>query len=123
MKTDLELLADAAKAAGFTGRSGATFHNSFANLYYIEDPADIGGWHLWAPLHDDGDAYRLAVKLNLHVEIDAASAGVVTIEWDFDQAGSARNYIEQEAPASGDDFAATRRAIVRAAAHIGEAMP
>lgn len=53
----------------------------------------------WNPLTDDGDALRLAVKLG----IDIAKAQVDY--WDKD---------------STDPYAATRRAIARAAAEIGE---
>ncbi|AAT38385.1 gp26 [Burkholderia phage BcepC6B] len=72
----------------------------------------------WNPLTDDGDALRLAVKLNLHISIECESAGEVTIEWDFDDGGSARGSSYERAPLGGDDYAATRRAIVRAAAAL-----
>lgn len=81
-----------------------------------------GDGFYWRPLTDDGDALRLAVKLNLHVGIDCESAGAVTIEWGFDQGGEADGLIEEPAPAGRDDAAATRRAIVRAAAEIGKAL-
>ena len=54
----------------------------------------------WNPITDDGDALRLAVKLKL---------------WTHSGMG---NYHDQD-----DPYAATRLAIVRAAAAIGEAMP
>lgn len=65
----------------------------------------------WNPLHDDGDALRLAVKLRITPHIDgnlteAESTSGFCIEPHFD-----------------DPYAATRRAIVRAAAEIGKAMP
>lgn len=57
----------------------------------------------WNPLIDDGDALRLAVKLN----IDHGKPGMrLSIDW---------------SPAD-DPYAATRRAIVRAAAEIGKEM-
>ena len=57
MMTDRELLELAAKAAGLEGEWKTT----------------VGGWpclilpghHAWQPLHDDGDALRLAVQLEL----------------------------------------------------------
>jgi hypothetical protein len=52
----------------------------------------------WNPLTDDGDALRLAVKLNLHRAI-AEAHRLVSNDVDF--------------------YAATRRAIVLAAAEIG----
>lgn len=53
--------------------------------------------NFWSPLTDDGDALRLAVKLRIEV----CSKGM---------------------EAFGDPYAATRRAIVRAAAEIGRSM-
>jgi hypothetical protein len=58
----------------------------------------VTGKH-WNPMNDDGDALRLAVKLG----IDIAKAQVDY--WDKD---------------STDPYAATRRAIVMAAAEIGK---
>lgn len=75
----------------------------------------------WNPLNNDADAFRLAVKLNLHVEIDCESSGAVGVQWGFDQSGESTGSVEQDAPEGGDDYAATRRAIVRAAAEIGKA--
>ncbi len=66
----------------------------------------------WNPLTDDGDALRLAVKLGLCVDISTYRTQV-TYEVDFDQV------IED---ANSDSYAATRRAIVRAAAEIGKGM-
>lgn len=71
----------------------------------------------WNPLTEDGDALRLAVRLNLHMVplsflVPAAHSVKVGIaDWDG---------IEE--PANGDPYAATRRAIVRAAAEIGKQM-
>lgn len=68
---------------------------------------------LWNPLDDDGDALRLAIRLRLwlHVEEYGASAR---------RAGGA--WIGCEARLHGGIKAATRRAIVRAAAAIGKEM-
>lgn len=64
----------------------------------------------WNPLTDDGDALRLAVKLDIsvfgHFPLDAVAA--------FE----GRRIIEKKNPV--DPMLATRRAIVRAAAAIGE---
>ncbi len=109
--TDRELLENAAKAAGYTWVRGIT---------------DDGGWwhdhpdsaRQWNPLTDDGDALRLAVKLGLIVCImpDVAYTGI---------------YLPAEFPGGkydvgqhhdDDPYAATRRAIVRAAAEIGKDM-
>ena len=104
MRTDRELLELAAKAAGhgveFDPVSGLTWlDNKYTGL-------------LWNPLHVDGDAFRLAVKLSLHVKV---CRRVVLVE----QREIGDDKIELLQP---DPYAATRRAIVRAAAEIGAAM-
>jgi len=101
--TDKELLELAAKAYQ---NAGGTIHEFTSDL--------------WNPLEDDGAALRLAVKLNLHIGIEAESSGAITITWGFDAGGEPSGHIEITAPADGDDYAATRRAIVRAAAEIGK---
>jgi hypothetical protein len=93
--TDRELLELAAKAAG-------------------------GGFVIgyWNPLTNDGDALRLAVKLGIGFWVDSF---IACCSW----------YTEGESPftegmaqlaeeiVNNDPYAATRRAIVRAAAEIG----
>lgn len=68
---------------------------------------------VWDPLGDDGDAFRLAVKLGMWIYIGAphedASTSVSLPEFDN---------VERH---NGDADAATRRAITRAAAEIGKA--
>ena len=80
----------------------------------------------WNPLTDDGDALRLAVKLRLHAkhfspyedDFDIKPPGMVEV-WQED--GEDPLHIEYFKP--GDDpLAATRSAIVRAAAEIGRSM-
>ena len=102
---DKELLELAAKAAG---------------IEIISDAEEKGLWikHkflAWNPLTDDGDALRLAVKLNLGVSIpihQTIKADVVCFRY-------SRVSIREE---GNDPYAATRRAIVRAAAAIGQEM-
>lgn len=77
------------------------------------------GCRPWRPKDDDGDALRLAVKLNMHVIIDGENSHVRVY---------ARSWakVDDEYGTCGfgsDPYAATRRAIVRAAAEIGKAMP
>jgi hypothetical protein len=109
--TDKELLELAAKAAGI-------------ECYWVESGPDSPTMVLnepyyatWNPLTDDGDALRLAVKLNSVVwecnQYDRAMAEV--------RYGEARG--EYWEFVGEDSYAATRRAIVRAAAEIGKAMP
>ncbi len=64
----------------------------------------------WMPLDDDGDAFRLAVKLKLVVAVDSTA---ISAE---DQRGL-RSIVSSEDETDG--YAATRRAIVRCAAAIG----
>lgn len=104
--TDRELLEMAAKAAGIAsvgyGRNGiATGRNGACLVGY------------WNPLTDDGDALRLAVKLDISFFGDFPQDVVVAA---FD----ARKIAEIKNP--DDPCASTRRAIVRAAAAIGSAM-
>ena len=114
-KTLLELAAKAAGSPVVIGRN----HSDQPDIWRIDEAGDRIEWN---PLTDDGDALRLAVKLNLHIGIDCESAGCVVIQWGFDASGESAGSIVQEAPITGDDYAATRRAIVRAAAEIGKSM-
>ncbi len=66
----------------------------------------------WNPLTDDGDALRLAVKLELQLDLRHSFHTVRVY-------GAAEGRIDEGAK---DPLAATRRAIVRAAAEIGRAM-
>ena len=117
MHSDRELLALAAKAAGLQlcGYSWIgenedddeceVLESAFVKLHPEQDLAAR-----WNPLTDDGDALRLAVKLHMQVSVTSESCRAETL------------------PCLGvrvndkDEMAATRRAIVRAAAAIGEAV-
>jgi hypothetical protein len=72
------------------------------------------GHGYWNPLTDDGDALRLAVKLGLNImqQPDCAEPWVDICGPD----------VEADELYGTDPFAATRRAIVRAAAEIGRVM-
>jgi hypothetical protein len=97
--TDRELVKFAAIAAGMWD--------------YANDCIDVP----WSPLSDDGDAFRLAVKLHIHIEwvgppgivnrVQASPKGYGHLAW--------VQLLED------DPYAATRRAIVRAAAELGKA--
>jgi hypothetical protein len=67
----------------------------------------------WNPLTDDGDALRLAVKLTMDLEI---------MNWRV-QASLFDGEMAVEPVFNSNHCAATRRAITRAAAEIGKAMP
>ena len=69
----------------------------------------------WNPLTDDGDALRLAVKLGITIgpeSSDVIGKSLCRASWN-NQSMSLGEF------GSGDPLAATRRAIVRAAAEIG----
>ncbi len=117
MGTDRELLEAAAKAAGMT--LGAWHEGRLAFMYRDASP----GPGCWNPLTDDGDALRLAVKLNADVtqhSDDLPTCVVVTIIRP-DSAAPA-DYAHIVELHGNCPYAATRRAIVRAAAVIGRNM-
>jgi hypothetical protein len=104
--TDKELLELAAKAAGLPRRSwDYEWCRSHGHMVTFSD--------MWNPLTDDGDALRLAVKL----KIDVKHYDDYVVGW-FDGGYIGTGKIMYE----GDAYAATRRAITRAAAEIGKAM-
>ena len=117
MKTDREFLELAARAAGYKVR----WHERWecfvhVNPHNISNPPTMAGQRqVWVPLDDDGDALRLAVKLQLMINIDIDGA-LVEMQVKDDNAWAS------EFAHDGDLYAATRRAIVRAAASIGEQM-
>lgn len=112
--TDRELLELAAKAAGYVVRwyddtltHGPTFG--------IEvEPGNPCGFEPWNPLTDDGDALRLAVKLEMQLRLRHRENEVSVY-------GAPDGRVDEGA--CSDPCAATRRAIVRAAAEIGRVMP
>ena len=99
--TDRKLLEAAAKAAGMTQGK----HRALGGLLMANDL-------YWDPLTDDGDALRLAVELRISADFfdDAIYVGYTPLDNECDQV---------EEPVGSDPYAATRRAIVRAAAEIG----
>jgi hypothetical protein len=113
--TDRELLELAAKAAGIEGHYASldefpdwmTVHDG-EGVYYTSSQA-------WNPLTDDGDALRLAVKLNFLVQVRP------TVTFVTDDNGRQLSH-RPHRPHGDDPYAATRRAIVRAAAEIGKGM-
>ena len=108
--SDRELLEDAAKAAGMM--FDPTVKNKHGLMVVAKDAACQSEQFFWNPLTDDGDALRLAVKLRKMPVIERWSDGH---DWVFipGHEGGAL-------PLGDDPLAATRRAIVRAAAEIGE---
>jgi hypothetical protein len=107
--TDKELLELAANAAGYdvvdvgtTDRPAMRFRGDTGNSQRC----------YFNPLTDDGDALRLAVKLGMAVEISNRKLAWASSE-------SLQHVVEIKFDESTDPYAATRRAIVRAAAAIG----
>ncbi len=111
---DSELLELAAKAAGIEYGADRTE----CSLSLTEN-----GRHRslpqWNPLTDDGDAFRLAVRLHIDINSDDPTDGWVTCMYQ----GEAYDSPDICEPFEQNPLAATRRAIVRAAAEIGRAMP
>lgn len=101
MKTDRELLELAARAAEYDMVMDGDYYFS------------RGTSNEWNPLADDGDALRLAADLSFDVLINADRVEIYTGE-------CACDFIAHKVT-GGDKRRATRCAIVRAAAAIGEA--
>lgn len=115
--TDRELLELAAKAAGMS----ISDHIGMRYDYFADDSTG----NEWNPLKDDGDALRLAVKL---AESAPGTHFTLSISKIHDGRGFADagffSHINPTEQVVGPDLAtAARRAIVRAAAEIGKAMP
>jgi hypothetical protein len=105
MTASRSLLERAAKAAGIAV-------SSLAPLYMCKPGTDLalivknerGGESVWNPLESDGDALRLAVKLQGH------GFSMLDVAWPIIEAGK-----------SGKDiYAAARLAIVTAAASLAQ---
>lgn len=116
--TDLELLELAAKAAGAEHNGYRYGENGREPLYGMPIETEDGfEYRKWNPLEDDGDALRLAVRLAIHIEWGKADlAGGRVVHVHTGTASSPSPYVLEP------DYE-YRRAIVRAAAEIGRAMP
>lgn len=111
--TDRELLELAARADGADDDWGYCAEQGAMCLYDSEFNRFCSDVR-WNPLTDDGDALRLAVKLGLIVNTPSPIGTEAKVKF-YD--------IEISQPVNGCKFAATRRAIVRAAAEIGKGSP
>lgn len=114
--TDRELLELAAKAAGINAVHEFTYECDGTR----SGPCIRGLWNrdrggVWNPLTDDGDALRLAVKLRLMVH----GIGTVILDGVHVQSAEHPAICMEVCEGNDDPYAATRRAIVRAAAEIG----
>ena len=100
--TDKELLELAAKAAGIELNWGIDLFG-----FYTNDGETVQ----WNPLTDDGDALRLAVKLGINISTpDDGDMLASATHWNLPM------FFAEKADA--DPYAATRRAIVHAAASL-----
>ena len=113
--TDRELLELAAKAAGYKVR----WHEIWQCFVHVDPvtitkPPTLAGQRMvWVPLDDDGDALRLISTLELNVFYTAGKAYAMQSD---DDGTTEKRVAYADA---GERDAATRRAIVRAAAEIG----
>lgn len=97
---DTTLIKKAAMAAGIELGPWQERQQSF---FRLGDPS--GPAHWWNPLTDDGDALRLAVALRMEIQHFALSVRVA-------------GYNDSHEVNGADPCAATRRAIVSAAADV-----
>lgn len=113
--TDRELLELAAKAAGIEikgwsdDRPYTSSKSSFGNGFVSWNPV------FWNPLADDGDALRLAVNLGMNIV-----RGYFAVTAEIPPEAENDPGVSEDWPYADDPYAATRRAIVRAAAEIGQ---
>jgi len=122
--SDREWLELAAKAVGITFDKSSHNGGGHANNGFDACGNAVLDWHngtTWNPLTDDGDALRLAVKLKINLEfakdgVDAGYGVEATNDYPTYRLGCITERYK------GDHYAATRRAIVRAAAEIGKGM-
>lgn len=108
---DQELLELAAKAAGIINQGYCE------SGFLFTGTGESGAFYKWNPLTDDGDALRLAVKLKIEIEYQAPD---YRPNWTTIAKCRQERYFSSET--GTDPYAATRRAIVRAAAEIGKEM-
>jgi hypothetical protein len=120
--SDRELLELAAKAAGqdyWLVRLRGVNRSVTEHMHYKGKDGETLEWN---PLKDDGDALRLAVKLDIEFyQGDDDGPSVYAGYWGKSERRDVTRLCASE-PISDDPSAATRRAIVRAAAEIGKDM-
>lgn len=109
MSADRELLELAAKAAGIPRQQWD--YELLRNLGHM-----VTRNMMWNPFLNDNEALRLAVKLSMSVEISDYEESTYVYAGQVPRVSAMENW-------RSDKDAATRIAIVRAAAEIGKAMP
>ena len=114
--SDREMLEFAAKAAGIhvpTKKDYPWAYIDESGIFRdISCAGDGSRMSRWNPITDDGDALRLAVKCKIDV-----------VQFSLLVRADVAGLPDVREPYNGDPLAATRRAIVRAAAEIGRQMP
>ncbi|MDM9556036.1 hypothetical protein QU926_20700 [Pseudomonas asiatica] len=114
-----ELLELAAKAAGYefydiSLYGGVRLYGEGREQTISSDGRPV---FYWDPITDDGDAFRLAVKLHMSLEMFTGGCEVR-----FDDMRGGEGFLEQnDGEGDLDDNALTRLAIVRAAAEMEKA--
>lgn len=101
--TDREILEACARAS-------CTHYNIEEDGIVLFGEPTPSGFRYWNPLEDDGDALRLAVRLNLLIQFNAKHVFV------YDDKGAQLAFLGKKK----DPCAATRRAIVQAAAAMAQ---
>ena len=124
-ETDRELLELSAKAAGYVVLASLAGHADGTTHWWKGAAWGLqieGVEWIWNPIIDDGDAFRLAVKLGISV---LKYPACISTKWPQNNLpikliGTDPPY--EDISDGQDPYAATRRAIVRAAAEIGRNM-
>jgi hypothetical protein len=107
---DRDLLEAAAKAAGIDVKKFVEQVTDYDSPHYGIHAIQLDStWNTWNPLEDDGDALRLAVELRLSIDLAGRMTKTETPSGDL--FGELHH---------GDPRAATRRAIVHAAAFLSK---
>jgi hypothetical protein len=112
--TDRELLEAAAKAAGMDVHWGSGWESDYMFRRIPRPSSPLVTNVRWDPITDSGDAFELAVKLRLTVNCSYDDVALCGQEFTQKEVFLERN--------GEDPLAATRRAIVRAAAELGKEM-
>ncbi len=117
MKPDRELLELAAKAAGI--RALRDPYGVLRDCTGMHPSQNIFAGEPWNPLEDDGDALRAMVKRRIKVRYNEALGQALAWPEGANESEALTVNVED---CDRDEYAATRRAIVRALAAIGEAL-
>ena len=79
----------------------------------------VGSTREWNPLTDDGDAFRLAVKLRIDILLDPPDCQASCVEAIANHSDGLSPFAIETLDGR-DEMAATRRAVVRAAAAMAQ---